>query len=37
MKRRQFIKNASLSGVGFAVGNAMIGCAEEPKENTKVQ
>ncbi len=32
MKRRNFIKNASLSGVGLAVGNSLIGCDEKNSE-----
>ena len=29
MKRRQFIKNASLTGVGLAVGTNLIACDED--------
>ena len=29
MKRRNFIKNASLSGVGIAVGSALVSCKED--------
>ena len=29
MKRRNFLKNASLTGVGLAVGNSLISCAEK--------
>ena len=32
MKRRNFIKNASLTGVGLTVGSAIIGCKENPSE-----
>ncbi|MBT8266529.1 MAG: N(4)-(beta-N-acetylglucosaminyl)-L-asparaginase [Bacteroidia bacterium] len=32
MKRRNFIKNASLTGVGIAVGSALASCAESKKE-----
>ena len=35
MKRRNFIKNASLTGVGVAVGSSILGCAENKKEETK--
>ena len=31
MKRRNFIKNASLTGVGLAIGNVVAGCNENPK------
>ncbi|MBT8259781.1 MAG: N(4)-(beta-N-acetylglucosaminyl)-L-asparaginase [Bacteroidia bacterium] len=33
MKRRNFIKNASLTGVGLAVGNSILGCKQEQKED----
>ena len=29
MKRRNFLKNASLTGVGLAVGNSLLSCAEK--------
>ena len=32
MKRRNFIKNASLTGVGLTVGSSIIGCKESPSE-----
>jgi N4-(beta-N-acetylglucosaminyl)-L-asparaginase len=32
MKRRNFIKNASLTSVGLAVGSTLIGCAEKTTE-----
>lgn len=32
MKRRNFIKKASLTGVGLTVGSAIIGCKEIPSE-----
>lgn len=32
MKRRNFIKNASLTGVGLTVGTAIASCAEKPSE-----
>ena len=35
MKRRNFIKNASLSGVGLAVGSTLANCTENTSENTK--
>lgn len=35
MKRRNFIKNASLSGVGLAVGSTLANCTENASENTK--
>jgi len=28
MKRRKFLKNASLSGIGLAIGNSLTACAE---------
>jgi N4-(beta-N-acetylglucosaminyl)-L-asparaginase len=35
MKRRNFIKNASLTGVGIAVGSSLVSCAENnPKEKS---
>ena len=37
MKRRTFIKNASLSGAGLAVGTTLVGCAEKTsKENEAI-
>ena len=33
MKRRNFIKNASLTGVGLSVGAALIGCKEKEESN----
>jgi N4-(beta-N-acetylglucosaminyl)-L-asparaginase len=35
MKRRNFIKSASLTGVGIAVGNTLASCAENTSEDTK--
>ena len=35
MKRRNFIKNASLTGVGIAVGSTIAGCAETTSEEKK--
>ncbi|WP_435412858.1 isoaspartyl peptidase/L-asparaginase family protein [Psychroserpens mesophilus] len=35
MKRRDFIKNASLTGVGLTVGNSLLNCAENSSEKTK--
>lgn len=35
MKRRHFIKNASLSGVGLAVGNSLLSC-DDKKEEKKI-
>ncbi len=32
MKRRKFIKNASLTGVGLTVGSSLIGCKENNSE-----
>jgi len=32
MKRRNFIKNASLSGVGLAIGTTLTNCAEKPEK-----
>jgi len=35
MKRRHFIKNASLTGIGLAVTANLAGCEEKKQENTK--
>ena len=35
MKRRNFLKNASLTGVGLAVGNTLVNCAENTSEEKK--
>ena len=35
MKRRKFIKNASLTGVGLAIGNSLVGCNEHTSENSE--
>ena len=35
MKRRDFIKNASLTGMGLAVGNALTNCAENTSDQNK--
>ncbi|MEZ4780447.1 MAG: N(4)-(beta-N-acetylglucosaminyl)-L-asparaginase [Flavobacteriaceae bacterium] len=35
MKRRNFIKNASLTGVGLAVGNTLASCVENTSEEKK--
>ena len=35
MKRRDFIKNASLTGVGITVGNSLLSCNESSSEKTK--
>ncbi|MFD1616169.1 isoaspartyl peptidase/L-asparaginase family protein [Gelatiniphilus marinus] len=35
MKRRNFIKNASLTGVGVAVGSSLLSCNENKKEKPK--
>jgi len=35
MKRRNFIKNASLTGVGLAVGTSLASCAENTSEEKK--
>lgn len=35
MKRRNFIKNASLTGVGLAVGSAMASCADNKTNESK--
>lgn len=34
MKRRNFIKNASLGGAGLALGGTLAHCAEKPKDGT---
>ena len=34
MKRRNFIKNAALTGAGLAVGSTLVGCAEEKTQET---
>lgn len=36
MKRRQFIKNASLTGVGFALGSSVLNC-KNPKEEQLIE
>ncbi|NNK68928.1 MAG: glycosylasparaginase, partial [Flavobacteriaceae bacterium] len=36
MKRRTFIKNASLSGAGVAIGSSLISCAETASEEKKI-
>jgi N4-(beta-N-acetylglucosaminyl)-L-asparaginase len=36
MKRRNFLKNASLSGVGLVVGSTLVKCAEHPSEENKI-
>ncbi|PWK20868.1 isoaspartyl peptidase/L-asparaginase family protein [Xanthomarina spongicola] len=36
MKRRNFIKNASLTGVGLAVGSTIASCVENPSEDKKI-
>ena len=36
MKRRQFLKNATLSTAGLAVGSTLIACAEDPKTNKPI-
>ncbi len=33
MNRRKFIKNASLTGVGLAVGNSLVGCDDEKSQH----
>lgn len=33
MKRRNFIRNASLTGVGLTVGSTLLGCAEKDKKS----
>lgn len=35
MKRRNFLKNASLTGVGLVVGSTIAGCAENNSEENK--
>ena len=35
MKRRNFLKNASLTGVGLAVGTSLASCAENSSEEKK--
>ena len=35
MKRRHFIKKASLTGVGLTVGSAILSCAEASSNTTK--
>lgn len=35
MKRRNFIKNASLSGVGLAIGSSLTNCAEKETDNNE--
>ncbi|WP_431132491.1 isoaspartyl peptidase/L-asparaginase family protein [Psychroserpens mesophilus] len=35
MKRRQFIKKASLTGVGIAVGSSLSSCVENPSKENK--
>ena len=35
MKRRQFIKNASITSVGVAFGGSVLSCVEETSEKTK--
>ncbi|SDS59709.1 isoaspartyl peptidase/L-asparaginase family protein [Winogradskyella sediminis] len=37
MKRRDFIKNTSLTGLGFAVGNTLVNCDEDITEAQKTQ
>ncbi|MGK0324195.1 MAG: N4-(beta-N-acetylglucosaminyl)-L-asparaginase, partial [Psychroserpens sp.] len=32
MKRRHFIKNATLSGAGLALASSLVGCAEQSSE-----
>ncbi|MCL4131296.1 UNVERIFIED_CONTAM: hypothetical protein GTU68_010211 [Idotea baltica] len=36
MKRRNFIKNASLSGVGLAIGTSLTNCTDKPNKKTVV-
>ena len=36
MKRRNFLKNASLTGVGLAVGNSLLSCTDNKSESSKV-
>ncbi|MDP5082560.1 MAG: isoaspartyl peptidase/L-asparaginase, partial [Winogradskyella sp.] len=33
MKRRKFIKSASLTGIGLAAGSALVNCAEQTSED----
>ncbi len=35
MKRRDFIKNASLTGVGLTVGTSLLNCDENSSEKNK--
>lgn len=37
MKRRNFIKNASLTGVGLAVGNSLLSCDEKYQKKSSEQ
>jgi N4-(beta-N-acetylglucosaminyl)-L-asparaginase len=37
MKRRHFIKNASLTGVGLTVGSSLLNCVENPSKENKNQ
>ena len=36
MNRRKFIKNASLTGFGLAIGNSMLGCNENTSTNSEI-
>lgn len=36
MKRRHFLKNASLTGVGLAVGGTLTSCKDEPKKEQTI-
>jgi len=36
MKRREFIKNASLTGVGLTIGNIVTGCNENAKADKQI-
>jgi N4-(beta-N-acetylglucosaminyl)-L-asparaginase len=36
MKRRSFLKSASLTGVGLAVGSTLVNCVDSNSENTKM-
>ncbi|MCA0130999.1 isoaspartyl peptidase/L-asparaginase family protein [Winogradskyella alexanderae] len=36
MNRRKFIKNASLSGVGIALGNTLMSCKETPETQSEI-
>lgn len=36
MKRRNFLKSASLTGVGLAVGSALVNCVDSNSESNKV-